>query len=524
MSNNPLQPHERPEWAALQKHQEDLSDTHITDLFRDDPRRFHDFHLNLDGLVFDYSKHRITRDTVRLLCDLAKACGVEKWREKMLTGDSINTTENRAALHMALRAGDSFDQNIEIHDENVAAFIRETLDSIKAISTKIRSDKTITDVINVGVGGSDIGPRMVCESLASAADGPRIHFISNLDGRDLENILCHLNPENTAVVIASKTFTTLETITNAKEIKAWAQNAIGDSGVKDRFYGVSANKEKAQEFGIKPENILSLRDWIGGRFSVWGAIGLPIAIANGFEAFKDFLNGAKAVDDHFTSAPFEQNIPVLMALLGVWYNNFWNYHTHAVLPYAQDLHRFPSYAQQLDMESNGKSVDRQGRRIPYATSPVTFGDCGTNGQHAFFQLLHQGTQIVPADFIVVQNPMSKHKDHHTKLVANALAQSQAMMDGTKNSDEPHRNFDGNRPSTTLMIKTLDAYHMGMLLALYEHKVFVQGVIWNLNSYDQWGVELGKKLAQPLTGALDNKDDISNFDSSTAALIDILRNR
>ena len=521
MSNNTPQPHTRPEWKALEAHQKSFSDTSIVDLFKDDAQRFETFHLSLGGLVFDYSKHRVNEETLSLLCDLAKACDVEGAREKMLAGETINASEGRAVLHTALRAGNDIDPALEINGVNIADFVSETLEKIKAIAAQIRDNPQITDVVNIGIGGSDLGPRMVCEALSSKADGPRVHFVSNIDGRDIEHVLAGLNPENTVFIIASKTFTTLETMTNATTAKKWAKAVIGDAGVEEHFFAVSMNVEACEAFGIKAENILPLRNWIGGRFSVWGAIGLPIAIANGFEAFEDFLRGAKAVDDRFASAPLEANIPVIMAMLGVWYNNFWGYHAHAVLPYAQDLRKFPSYAQQLDMESNGKSVDREGRRIPYATAPVTFGDCGTNGQHAFFQLLHQGTQIIPADFIAVIAPTSGLTKHHNPLLANALAQSQAMMAGQNNAEEPHRHFAGNRPSSTILLDRLDAYHMGMLLALYEHKVFVQGVIWNINSFDQWGVELGKKLAGPITKALDHGDVPEGADGSTAGLIDII---
>ncbi len=497
MSNK--SPLECPAWDALVQHQSALEDVHIAALFENDPARFEDFSVSLDGLLFDFSRHKITQDTLGLFSQLADEIDLNGWREKLFGGDEINFSEARAVLHTALRT--PVPSSLEINGINIAEFVKNTLKKIKTISGDIRANFTITDVVNIGIGGSDLGPRILCEALQSGADGPRLHFVDTIDGVKIKRLLDDLKPEHTVFILASKTFTTQETMMNAHQMREWVEAALGAAGVEEHFYAVTMNDQGAQDFGIARDHILPLRNWIGGRFSVWGAIGLPIAIANGFETFEALLKGARTVDEHFQSAPLPQNIPMLMAFLGVWYNNFWGYHTHAVLPYVQDLQKFPSLVQQLDMESNGKSVDRNGNKVSYATAPVTFGDCGTNGQHAFFQALHQGTQIIPADFIASLNNTHGLNDHHAALVGNLMAQSDALMNGRENAQEPHRHFEGNRPHSMFIFDRLDAYHLGLLLALYEHKVFVQGVLWNVNSFDQWGVELGKQLSGPIIETL-----------------------
>ena len=503
----------RPEWKALRTHQEQMRNTHLRTLFAQDERRFERFHIGIDGLLFDYSKNLITDETLKLLLGLAKECGIDNFRGQMFGGAAINTTEKRPALHVALRG--SADKNLQIDGENVDAFVDSTLARIKTISEKIRSGK-ITDVIHLGIGGSELGPRMACEALSAQTDGPSIHFVSNIDGAHITQALKGLKPETTQFIIASKAFTTLVTMANAQTAKDWAGNTAN-------FIAITANETAAHDFGIQAENILPLRDWIGGRYSVWSAIGLPVAIATGFENFEKFLAGARAADAHFHEMSLENNIPVIMALLGVWYRNFWDYNAQAILPYAQNLSRLPAYIQQLDMESNGKSTDRDGKAVDYATAPVIFGDTGTNAQHAFFQLLHQGTDIIPCDFIAAAQSAYDLSGHQEKLLANALAQSQALMQGEEAKTAPHRNFAGNRPSSTLLITRLDAYHLGLLAAMYEHKAFVQGAIWNLNSFDQWGVELGKKLALGISEALENNKEIKSADSSTAGLLAYLAN-
>ncbi len=472
----------------------------MRELFAGDTTRFQKFHQKSDGVVFDYSRHIATDETLKLLMDLARAANIEDWRGKMFGGGKINTTENRSALHTALRGS----AKVTIDGEDVDAFVNKTLAQVQAVSEKINKDKSITDIVSIGIGGSDLGSRIVYETLQDFRKGPRAHFVSNVDGARISTVLKDLKPENTVFVIVSKTFSTMETITNATTAKEWAK------GTKN-FYAVTMNEDAAKSFGIAVDNILPMRAWIGGRMSLWSAAGLPVAIATGFENFKQLLEGAKAADDHFKTAPLEKNIPVLMGMLGVWYRNFMDFRVHAVLPYAHALRKFPSYVQQLDMESNGKSVDKDSKAVNYKTGPVVFGETGTNAQHAFMQMLHHGTDIIPADFIVIKKAGHKLAEHHRKLNANALAQAQALMQGAPDPKNPTRSFDGNRPSSTLVLTKLDPWHLGMLLALYEHKIFVQGIIWNINSFDQWGVELGKTLATSLLapGAATFADQTTN---------------
>jgi len=524
MSNNTttISPDKRPEWDSLRKHHKDISQLHLKTLFSEDKQRFEKFHTSLPGILFDYSKHNITDETLASLMALAKACELEKHRESLYSGQKINTTNNRAVLHTALRG--SCSPELEVDGEKISGFVQSTLGQIEALSSKIRHNKEITDIINIGIGGSDLGPRMVYKALKPLADGPTVHYVSNIDGSTLYHRLKALKPQNTLFVIASKTFSTLETLTNAQTAKDWLLKDLSADALYDHLIAVTAAPQEAEKFGVRKDHILPMRDWIGGRYSLWSSIGVSIAISNGFKSFLELLRGAKEIDDHFLNAPLEKNIPVIMAMLGVWYRNFWDYSAQAILPYSHDLRDFPTYLQQLDMESNGKSVTKDGQMVSISTGPVIFGEAGTNAQHAFMQLLHQSQNIIPADFILVASPQHPLGDHHEKLLANALAQSKALMEGQDNIDEPYRFFSGNRPSSSLILDKLDPFHLGMLLALYEHKIFVQGVIWNINSFDQWGVELGKINAKTIIKAFENKEKNIKSDSSTTGLFDHLNQK
>lgn len=483
-----------PEWATLQKHRAEHP-VDIAQEFETNPARFDEFHLSLDGLLLDYSKQDITAETKTLLLDLARACDIEKQRDAMFSGEPVNITENRPALHTDLRKPENG------QSEDIKASLHKMRDFQKKIW-----DSDITDIVNIGIGGSDIGPYMVCEALRPFSNRAiKTHFVSNMDATHLNETLRELSPETTLFIVCSKSFTTDETLTNAQSAMAW-------SGKPENFVAVTGKSDAAMDFGIDADNIFPMWDWVGGRFSLWGTIGLSICLSIGFEKFQELLRGAHVMDMHFQTAALDENMPVLMGLLGVWHRNFCDRSALVVLPYDQNLHLLPVYLQQVEMESNGKSTDVNGNRIDYPTAPVVFGQAGTNGQHAFHQLLHQGTDIIPCDFIVpvqTQNPLGAH---HEKLQANALGQAQALMQGQKNSN-PHQNFEGNRPSTTILIDAVDPYHLGMLLALYEHKVFVEGVIWNINSFDQWGVELGKILARSIFDGTPQ-----NPDPSTTALL------
>ena len=508
MSNNP--PESLATWQDLKNHQKEIAGAHMRDMFSIDTKRFEHMHQTCDGLVFDYAKHRANQDTIKKLCTLAEEANFKQKREDMLAGAAINTTEKRAVLHSALRGTNT--ESLCVNGENVTGFVLQLQAKIKVISEKIRNNPQITDIISIGIGGSDLGPRLAYHALETSKSGPSIHFIKNIDGQSIDHLLSTLNPANTAIVIASKTFTTLETMTNARYARDWLRSALDEQAVSQRMFATSSATETAEEFGILQENILPMRDWIGGRFSVWSSIGLPIAIAFGFDMFRDFIKGAARADQHFIETPLDQNIPVLMALLGVWYRNFFDYAGHAIMPYADSLSLLPNYMQQLDMESNGKYAGVT------KTAPIVFGDAGTCAQHAFMQALHQSTEIVPCDFIIVaKNPHAA--DHFQRaLNANALAQSQALMDGKSHTEEPHRHFAGNRPSSTFLIPTLNAYYLGMLMAFYEHKIFTQGVIWGINSFDQWGVELGKTLAKDIITDLEAGAPSKHQDSSTSGLI------
>lgn len=505
------------EFQALQAHHADLSKNAIKDLFQDDPARADGFSIPSLDLLFDYSKNLVNEQTIALLYDLANTCNLSEKRSALFSGSPINVTEKRAVLHPALRG--SCDKDLTIENEDVSDLVAKTLEKMHACADKIRRNPLITDVVNIGIGGSDLGPRMAVQALKDYGDGANVHFVSNIDPNDLDNVLSGLTPQNTVFIIASKTFTTLETITNANSAKQWALNALGEAGIKNHFFAVTMNEEKARDFGISEDHILPLRSWIGGRYSVWSAIGLPLMVAIGFDHFRDFLKGAHEADEHFLSQDFNKNIPVIMALLGIWHRNFCNYGALAILPYAQSLALFPDYCQQLDMESNGKACDIHGQAVKHKTGPIIFGSAGTNGQHAFHQWLHQSNDIVPADFIVVAKSNNASYKQQNALVANALAQAQALMQGRDNKDEPHRSFSGNRPSSTIVLKQLTPRSLGTLMALYEHKIFVQGAIWNINSFDQWGVELGKTLASELIQHFDhNKDLAAATDASTRKLV------
>jgi len=535
-------------WRVLAAHHAELADTHLRDLFTSDPDRATRLTRRLDGMLVDFSKHRLTDDTVGLLLELARASGVEPVRDAMFSGAHLNWTEDRAVLHVALRHRGP--GSVKVDGEDVMPAVRAVLDRMRRFCDAVRSGhwrghtgRPIAAVVNLGIGGSDLGPMMLTEALRVFHDGPDVRFVSNVDGSDFVDTVRGLDPETTLFVVASKTFTTQETMTNAHTARRWLLEALGDdAAVARHFVALSTNREGVEAFGIDPANMFEFWDWVGGRYSSWSAIGLSVALAVGFDRFVELLDGAHAMDRHFRDAPLENNVPVLMGMLRIWYRSFFGWSTHAVLPYDQHLHRLPAYLQQADMESNGKSVDRDGRRVGYLTGPVVWGEPGTNGQHAFFQLLHQGTEMVASDFIGCCRPAYDVDDHHEKLLANLLAQTEALAFG-RTADEvraeleakglagddlesllPHRVFDGNRPTTTILLDRLEPRTLGMLVAAYEHSILVQGVVWRINSFDQWGVELGKKLAGTI---LDEERrllagehvDLSGHDSSTRQLLE-----
>ena len=557
-------------WRALAAHYPFVGSLHLHDLFESDPGRVERCSLRACGILLDYSKNRVTGETMRLLRALAAEAGVAERARAMFSGARINTTEDRAVLHPLLR--DSRETPVCEVDDTMRSGVERGLEAMGRFSGAVRSGEwrghtgeRITDVVNIGIGGSDLGPRMVCRALAPHAGGPRTHFVSNVDGTHLTSTLAGLDPARTLFIVASKTFTTLETMTNARAVRRWLVSALGGPAVRGadtvapepgprllhgdgsaapgagavvarHFAAVSANRAAAAEFGIDPGNVFEMWDWVGGRYSLWSAVGLPIAIAAGMERFRELLAGAHAMDLHFRDAPLERNMPVTLGLLGVWYANFFGAETQAVLAYDQRLERFAAHLQQLDMESNGKCVTLESTAVGYATGPIVWGEPGTNGQHAFFQLLHQGTRLVPADFVVAAHCDHALPDQHRLLVANCFAQAEALMRG-KSADEvrseleadglpagrieslaPHRVFGGNRPTNTLLLQRLDAFTLGALIALYEHKVFVQGAVWRVNSFDQWGVELGKALATAIACEFERPDEARPHDASTAALI------
>ncbi|MES2401198.1 MAG: glucose-6-phosphate isomerase [Pseudomonadota bacterium] len=498
-----------PAWAALAAYFEAAGKTFdLREAFAVDAQRFEDFSQSAPHVFADLSKSRIDAASQRLLIELASQCGLENRRDAMFAGEHINSTEDRAVMHFMLRRPAA--PNIQ----GELAQVHATLDAMLAYAEQVRADVAITDIVNIGIGGSDLGPQMAVLALAEfAIKGKRFHFVSNVDGEELAEVLAQLKPENTLFLIASKTFTTAETMTNARSAKAWFE-AGGGSDVSRHFAALTSNVDGARDFGIR--TTFGFWDWVGGRYSLWSAIGLPIAMAIGSEGFRAFLAGAHEMDEHFRTAPLAQNLPVRLGLLDVWYRNFHRFSSRSVAPYSSALRRLPAYLQQLEMESNGKRVDLEGKALPYDTSPVLWGEPGTNGQHAYFQMLHQGTSVVPVEFIAVKKPMSSLKGHHDKLLANALAQAQALMQG-KSDVGGHKHFPGNRPSTFLLMDELAPASLGALLALQEHRVFVSGAIWGINSFDQWGVELGKVLAQDIEPRL-GSGDLAGLDASTAGLM------
>jgi glucose-6-phosphate isomerase len=535
---------ESPAWQALRFHYAAIAPTHMRQMFRDDPARFDRFSVKLDGLLFDYSKNRIDEQTVRLLLELAEQARVPAWIERMFDGDKINSTEHRAALHTALR--NRSERPVMVGGKDMMPDVRRVLVLMRHFSNAVRNGshlghtgKPITDIVNIGIGGSDLGPLMVCEALKPYGDqNLRAHFVSNIDSSHLSETLKKLDAETTLFIISSKTFTTQETLTNARSARAWLVGKLGDKlAVAKHFAAVSTNLEATSKFGINPHNVFEFWDWVGGRYSLWSAIGLPIALFVGMDKFEELLDGAYAMDEHFRNAPFETNIPVLLGLLGVWYGNFHGAGSNAIFPYDQYLRHFPAYLQQLEMESNGKGVDRDGNAVDYDTGMVVWGEAGTNGQHAFYQLIHQGTRMIPADFLAPLHSHNPLGEHHAILIANCYAQTEALMLG-KTAEEaraeleaqglrgdaleallPHKVFPGNKPTNTLLFDKLDPHTLGMLIALYEHKVFVQSVVWNINPFDQWGVELGKQLAGKILPELgDASSATGKHDASTNGLI------
>lgn len=513
-------------------------------LFEGDPRRADGFTLRFDDLLFDYSKNRVTEETMKLLVALAEQAQVRDWIDRMFSGEKINFTEHRAVLHTALRNRSG--RPVIVGGRDVMPDVREVLSRMRKLSERVRNGewlghtgKPITDVVNIGIGGSDLGPVMATEALRPYwKEGLKVHFVSNVDGTHLVETLKRVTPATTLFTVASKTFTTQETMTNARSARDWLVEGVGgDGSVARHFVALSANTAAAVEFGIDPKNTLGFWDWVGGRYSLWSAVGLPIAIAVGMDNFEEMLSGAHDIDEHFRTAPLRENIPVTMGLLGIWYHNFFGAETHAILPYNQYLHRLPAYLQQADMESNGKSVDRNGERIvDYTTGPVIWGEPGTNGQHSFYQLIHQGTRLIPADFLapaVSHNPVG---EHHTILLANFLAQTEALMKGRTAGEAreelersgldaaeidrllPHREFPGNTPTNSIVFQKLTPRTLGRLIALYEHKIFVQGVVWNINSFDQWGVELGKELARVILPEIRADEAVDSHDASTNQLV------
>jgi glucose-6-phosphate isomerase len=538
-----INPTQTKSWQNLSDHYAKINSIRMKDLFNRDPERFKKFSLRFNDILVDYSKNLITEETLQLLLGLAHESGVKAAIDSMFTGEKINGTENRAVLHIALR--NRANTPIKVDGTDVMPDVKAVLEKMKIFSDRIISGewkgytgKKITDIVNIGIGGSDLGPVMVTEALRPyAIDGLSVHFVSNIDGTHISETLKGLDPETTLFMVASKTFTTQETMTNAFSARSWfLDHAAEPAHVAKHFVAISTNAEAVTEFGIDKENMFVFWDWVGGRYSLWSAIGLSIACYIGFDNFSDLLQGAYEMDQHFRSAPFKKNIPVLLALIGIWYTNFFGAQSEAILPYDQYLHRFPAYFQQGNMESNGKSVDRGGHKLTYQSGPIIWGEPGTNGQHSFYQHIHQGTKFIPADFLapaVSHNPIG---EHHNILLSNFLAQTEALMNGKtraeveaelrqdgKNDDEiqkiaPYKVFDGNKPTNSILFQKLTPKTLGSLIAMYEHKIFIQGIIWNIFSFDQWGVELGKQLAQKIQPELSDDQPVDTHDGSTNGLI------
>ncbi|SHE55387.1 glucose-6-phosphate isomerase [Modicisalibacter ilicicola DSM 19980] len=519
-------------WQALERLRDDTAHDRIRDYFAQDPQRFDKMSLRVDGLFLDYSKHLISDAVLAKLLELADHSALVQRRAQMFSGDIINVTENRPVLHTALR--NQGDEPLYVDGKDVMPEIHQTREQIRRFSEAVRSGEwlgysgeRIKDVVNIGIGGSDLGPNMACRALLKYRhSGLNFHFVSNVDGAHIQKVLQRLDPATTLFIVSTKTFSTQETLLNAKTARRWfLDNAGDDADVGAHFIAASTNREAAMAFGIREENVFEFWAWVGGRYSMWSSIGLPIALSIGFAGFMELLEGAYAMDRHFIEAPNARNMPVLLALIGIWYINFQGAETQAIVPYDQALHQLPAFLQQLDMESNGKSVNIFGQPVDYKTGPIVWGQTGSNGQHAFFQLLHQGTRYVPIDFIASLKPEPGVEDHHFALLTNMLAQANAFMEGSQGQDRQHGRLDpyscpGNRPSSTLLLDELTPRNLGALIALYEHKVFVQGVIWNINSFDQWGVQLGKRIAGEISERIDERTQ--DFDASTQGLLALVR--
>ena len=534
---------ELPVWKALQEHKTSLTKQSLRDLFASDKQRFENFSLQFRDIVLDYSKNQVSADTMKLLYELADNCELRKWIDSMFAGELVNHTEQRAVLHTALRK--QTNEPVCVAGVDVMPEVREALARMKWLAELVRAGlwkgctgQSITDIVNLGVGGSDLGPQMVTEALRPYAKrGLHVHFVSNVDPSHIRDTLRGLNPRRTLFIISSKSFTTQDTLANAEVARKWVIDASKDeSSISRHFVAVTDNVDAANTFGIAEENTFKMWDWVGGRFSLWSAIGLSIAIYVGMENFESLLEGASEMDEHFRTTPWNENLPVTLALIGIWYNNFFDAETYTVLPYDQHLHRFPAYLQQVDMESNGKRIDRDGAPVDYATGPILWGELGITGQHAFYQLLHQGTKLVPADFIVPYKSLNPLGEHHDILLANFFAQTEALMKGKTESEAraemeqeglskeeierllPYKVFAGNKPTNTILFESLTPKTLGSLIAMYEHKIFTQGVIWNINSFDQWGVELGKQLTSKVFKQLREGVEVDDHDDSTNGLI------
>lgn len=544
MALNTINPTNTASWSKLQQHFDDMHKVTMQDMFQEDVSRTAKFNLKWNDFLIDYSKNIIKQETIDLLLELANEAGLKKAIFDYFDGEIINKTENRAVLHTALRAKESTVINVD--GQNVVPEIYEVKRKIKAFSNEIiagertgYSGKPFTDVVNIGIGGSDLGPAMVVEALQFYKNQLNVHFVSNIDGDHVNEILKKINPETTLFVVVSKTFTTQETLTNSETIKAWflsQEFGTKQEDIAKHFVAVSTNIQKVTEFGINPDNVFPMWDWVGGRFSLWSAVGLTISLAVGFDSFDELLSGANEMDDHFKTAEFDQNMPVVLALLSVWYNNFFGAESEALIPYTQYLQKLAPYLQQGTMESNGKSVGRDGNPVNYETGTIIWGEPGTNAQHAFFQLIHQGTKLIPSDFIGFVKPLYGDDEHHDKLMSNYFAQTEALLHGKTEAKVqaefvkqgidaerakfllPFKVFEGNKPTNTILIEKLTPKSLGSLIALYEHKIFVQGVIWNIFSFDQWGVELGKQLANSILEEINSKE-IKSHDSSTSFLLD-----
>lgn len=538
-----VDPSQTDSWSNLEEHYENISKQAMVDMFEEDPKRFDKFSIVWKEILFDYSKNIISDETIKLFLRLAEECKLKEAIEAMYNGEKINITEDRAVLHTALRSNSK--EPLLVDGKDVRPLVRAELEKIKSFTERFQngelkgySGKPLDTIVNIGIGGSDLGPFMVTEALKPyRKEGIKLHFASNVDGSHISEALKVVNPETTLFVIASKTFTTQETMTNAQSAKDWfLGHAKDEAAVAKHFIALSTSKQLVSDFGIDTNNMFQFWNWVGGRYSLWSAVGMSISLSIGFDKYRELLDGAEAMDLHYREADFDKNIPFLMAMLGIWYNNFFGAETHAILPYDIYLHRFAAYLQQGDMESNGKFVDRNGNPISFQTGPIIWGEPGTNGQHAFYQLIHQGTKLIPSDFIATAQSLNPLGDHHPKLISNFLAQTEALMKGKieeevykeleekgMNPEEieklaPFKVFEGNQPTNSFFIKKLTPYNLGALTAAYEHKIFTQGVIWNVFSFDQWGVELGKQLAGKILPELQSNDEITSHDSSTNGLI------